>query len=273
MRDRKLHKLLGVEDEAKWLAKILDSRYEIENGPWSWPGWGSVVPAFNPTLVAPVLSPPRHPPPPPHTPPPSAGAFATTFPGSVASPPSSSSADTRIGSAKHLLLPFFKPMPRPLSLVPPAGSAPLPLPPGLLSGPQVPQIPVSAVAPLVPSTASCQATATPSQATLAASQTMPNVQAWMQVLLDALLHSMKDKMLDMLGAAPPQPSMGPAVPPRIMGPDALRPLRPGDRALPWAPHQSGSKRADGSSRSRSPSGDRSLSSRDVRSRRRVHSLS
>ena len=36
MRDRKLHKLLGVEDEAKWLAKILDSRYEIENGPSSY---------------------------------------------------------------------------------------------------------------------------------------------------------------------------------------------------------------------------------------------
>ena len=53
---------------------------------------------------------------------------------------------------------------------------------------------------------------------------------------------MKDKMLDILGAAPPQPSMGPAVPPQIMGPDALRPLSPsGDRASPWARHKSGSK--------------------------------
>ena len=33
MRDRKLDKPLGVEDEAKWPAKLLDSRYEIENGP------------------------------------------------------------------------------------------------------------------------------------------------------------------------------------------------------------------------------------------------
>ena len=47
MRDRKLHKLLGVEDEAKWLAKILDSRYEIENGPSSLQSW-SPVPAITP---------------------------------------------------------------------------------------------------------------------------------------------------------------------------------------------------------------------------------
>ena len=32
LRDqRKLHKLLGIF-EAKWIAKLLDSRYEIENG-------------------------------------------------------------------------------------------------------------------------------------------------------------------------------------------------------------------------------------------------
>ena len=35
IRDRKPHKLLGTEDKARWLAKLLDLRYEIENGPWS----------------------------------------------------------------------------------------------------------------------------------------------------------------------------------------------------------------------------------------------
>ena len=37
---------------------------------------------------------------------------------------------------------------------------------------------------------------------------------------------MKNKKMDMLGAAPPQPSMGPAVPPQIMGPDELWQLSP-----------------------------------------------
>ena len=75
-------------------------------------------------------------------------------------------------------------------------------------------------------------------------------------------------------SAPPQSSMGPAVPTRIMGTDVLRPLSSsGDRASPWAPHKSWSKQADDCSRSRSPSGDRSVSSRDGRSRRRAHSLS
>ena len=42
----------------------------------------------------------------------------------------------------------------------------------------------------------------------------------------------------------------------------------GDREAPWAQPKSGSKRADCSSTSRSPSGDRSLSSKDRWSRRR-----
>ena len=37
---------------------------------------------------------------------------------------------------------------------------------------------------------------------------------------------MKNKKMDMLGAAPPQPSMGPAVPRQIMGPDELWQLSP-----------------------------------------------
>ena len=106
------------------------------------------------------------------------------------------------------------------------------------------------------------------------SQTLPNVQDWMKDMRDALLSSMKDQMIDLLGVAPPQLSMGLAVPTQIMGPDALRPpSSSGDRTSPWVPRKPGSKRADGSSRSRSPSGDWSLSSRDGQSRRRPHSLS
>ena len=58
------------------------------------------------------------------------------------------------------------------------------------------------------------------------SWTMPEVQAFMQDGQDAFFRSMKNKKMDMLGVAPPQPSIGPAVPPRIMGPDELRQLSP-----------------------------------------------
>ena len=99
-----------------------------------------------------------------------------------------------------------------------------------------------------------QVIVTPSQVLPVTSQTLPNVQDWMKDMKDALLSSMKDQM--------------------IIGPDALRPSSSsGDRASPRAPHKSGSKRADGCSRSRSPSGVRSLSSWDWQSRRRPHSLS
>ena len=75
-------------------------------------------------------------------------------------------------------------------------------------------------------------------------------------------------------AAPPQPSMNPAVPLRIMGPDELGQLSPsGGWASPWARHKSGSKRVDGSSWPRRPSGDRSLSNRDGWSCRWIPSLS
>ena len=55
---------------------------------------------------------------------------------------------------------------------------------------------------------------------------MTDVQAFMQNWKDAFFRSIKDKMMDMLGAAPPRPSMGPIVPPRIMGPDELWQLSP-----------------------------------------------
>ena len=137
----------------------------------------------------------------------------------------------------------------------------------------MPSTKVSAAPMSAPANQSSQVTVTPSQVPPVASQTLPNVQDWMKDMKDALLSSMKDQMMDLLGVAPPQSSTGPTVPTRIMGPDTLwPPSSSGDRASPWVPHKTGSKRVDRGSRSRSPSGDRSLSSRDGQSRRRPHSL-
>ena len=62
--------------------------------------------------------------------------------------------------------------------------------------------------------------------------------------------------------------------PAEYGPNGLRQLSPsGDQEAPWAQPKFGSKRADGSSLSRSPSGDRSLPSKDGRSHRQDSSPS
>ena len=210
-----------------------------------WPGPGPTVPTFPTPLVVPGL-PPSH-----------AGA-PRTFPAAVANLPGplpvlmtpGSSAKNTI-SYPPALGPIFSSMPRPISLGP-AGPA---------AGPTVPSTTVSTLAPVPPSS---QVTVTPSQVLPASLPMLPNFQAWMKNMQDALLSFMKDQMMDLLGA----------VPTRIMGPDVLRPLSSsGDRASPWAPHKSRSKRANGCPRSRSPSGDRSLSSRNGRSHRRPYSLS
>ena len=65
-----------------------------------------------------------------------------------------------------------------------------------------------------------------------------------------------------------------SVPTQNMGLNALRQLSPsGDQEAPWAQPKSGTKWADGSSTSRSPSGDGFLSSKDGRSRRQDSSPS
>ena len=70
------------------------------------------------------------------------------------------------------------------------------------------------------------------------------------------------------GDAPPQSTVGPAVPQGNMGPDALRQLSPsGDREASRAQHKSGSKRAGSISRRRSSSRERSSGDR---ARRRDH---
>ena len=69
--------------------------------------------------------------------------------------------------------------------------------------------------------------------------------------------------------APPQSTVGPAVPQGNMGPDALRQLSPsGDREASRAQHKSGSKRAGSISRRRSRSRERSSGDRARRRDRR-----
>ena len=71
------------------------------------------------------------------------------------------------------------------------------------------------------------------------------------------------------GDAPPQSTVGPAVPKGNMGPDALRQLSPsGDREASRAQHKSGSKRAGSISRRRSSSRERSSGDRARRRDRR-----
>ena len=71
------------------------------------------------------------------------------------------------------------------------------------------------------------------------------------------------------GDAPPQSTVGPAVPQGNIGPDALRQLSPsGDREASRAQHKSGSKRAGSPSRRRSSSRERSSSDRARRRDRR-----
>ena len=129
--------------------------------------------------------------------------------------------------------PIFSGMPRPLSLDPAgtaAASTPLTPIPELQVGPPVPSIKVSAAPTSAPGHPSSKVTVTPSQVVvtpsqvpIVTSQTLPNVQDWMKVMKDALLSSMKYQMMDLLGVAPPQVSMGPTVPTRIIGPEALWP--------------------------------------------------
>ena len=99
-----------------------------------------------------------------------------------------------------------------------AGSTSLLPPPGLPSGHQVPKTPASAASSPVPSSASSQAAVTPSQAVTSKPQTLPDVQALMQIWQDVIIRSMQDRMMNMLGVAPPQPTAGPSIPTRNMGP-------------------------------------------------------
>ena len=71
---------------------------------------------------------------------------------------------------------------------------------------------------------------------------------------DELLQDMKNNWQQLIGDAPPQSIVGPAVSHENMGPDALRQLSPSDdREASRAQHKSGSKRAGSDSRRQSGS--------------------
>ena len=186
--------------------------------PCSWPRQGSDVPAFNLPWWALVL------------PPPSARISANTFQSSVASlldlfrrrwlqvrqwklP---GPAEKTPGSTPLCLARFFSchvPFPGTFSGIYQPSSPASPV-----SGTQVPQLQVSVTSFPVTSSASLQTTVSPYQIVQSTARTMPEVQAFMQDWQDAFFWSMKNKMMDILGAAPPQPSMGPAVSPMDYGP-------------------------------------------------------
>ena len=75
---------------------------------------------------------------------------------------------------------------------------------------------------------------------------------------DELLQDTKSYWQQLIGDAPPQSTVGPAVSHKNMGPDALRQLSPSDdREASRAQHKSGSKRAGSDSRRHSGSRERS----------------
>ena len=79
---------------------------------------------------------------------------------------------------------------------------------------------------------------------------------------DELLQDMKSYWQQLIGDAPPQSTVGPAVSHENMGPDALRQLSPSDdQEASRAQHKSGSKRADTDSRRHSGSRERSSGDR------------
>ena len=91
---------------------------------------------------------------------------------------------------------------------------------------------------------------------------------------DAFFKTMRDRMQILMGDTPPQPTAGSSIPQRNTDPNELRQLSPsGDRERSRAQHKSGTKRADGCSRSRSPAGNRSEASRDSPSHVRDSSAS
>ena len=213
-------------------------------------------------------------------PPPDTGAPAPALQSCVAFPPGPPIPQLTPGPAVKKTLSYSPALgsiyllPGPVTLARSAASTSLLPPPGLPSGHQVPKTPVSAASSPVPSSASAQMTVTPSQAVTSTPQTLSDVQTLMQDWQNVFFESMRNRIMSMLSAAPPQPTTGPSIPMRNMGPYVLWQLSPSsDREASWAQPKSGSKWADGSSTSWSPSDDRFLFSKDRRSRRRDSSPS
>ena len=93
----------------------------------------------------------------------------------------------------------------------------------------------------------------------------PDVQAWMKDWQDAFFKTMQDRTQVLMGDAQPQPTAGSSIQ-QNMDPNELRQLSTSsDREASRAQHKSGTKRAHGCSRSRSPTGEVSEANRDSRS--------
>ena len=164
--------------------------------------------------------------------------------------------------------------PCPASSTGPAGPAPDQPQSGLTSELPIPLPPASATPATAPSPATSQSAATSVTAAPATVTAPPELQTLMQDWQDAFFQTMQARWRNFMGNAPPQLTVGSSIPQRNMDPNELRQLSPsGDREAPWAQHKSGSKRADGGSRSRSRAGDASEVNRDGKShsRRRCNS--
>ena len=84
------------------------------------------------------------------------------------------------------------------------------------------------------------------------------IQSWQE----EFMRDMKTCWNQFVGDAPPQPTVGPAVPSANMGPNSLRQLSPSDdREASRAQRKAGSKRADGGVRQNSRSSERSSADR------------
>ena len=191
---------------------------------------------------------------------------------------SSSSADDGIGGPDTIFLHpalgrIFSP-PRPASPPAPAGPAYPQSKPGLASGLQIPVPPASSSSASAPLPAPSQSDVASLPAATSTLTAPPDVQAMIKDWQDAFFKTMQDRMQILMGDAPPQPTASSSIPQRNMDPNELWQLSPsGDREASWAQHKSGTKRADGCSRPRSPAGDRYEASRDSGSRVREFSAS
>ena len=150
-------------------------------------------------------------------------------------------------------------LPCPVSPALSVGSTSLPPMFSLGSGTQVPQLQVSAASSLVPSSASPQTTVTLSQAAPSTPGPFRTFRPWCRIgRTPSSVHEKQDD--GYVGCCSTPAFYGSRCSSADYGPwwaaaaDSLW-----LRGLPWARHKSGSKRADGSCRPRSPSGDRSLS--------------
>ena len=205
----------------------------------------SYLPALGSNFILPPTHPHPHPPPPTPTP----GAWLDFSPGLAVKNPCPT--PPVLGSI--FLLPC------PVSPALSVGSTSIPPMLSLGSGTQVPQLQVSAASSLVPSSASPQTTVTLSQAAPSTPGPFRTFRPWCRIgRTPSSVHEKQDD--GYVGCCSTPAFYGSRCSSADYGPwwaaaaDCLW-----LRGLPWARHKSGSKRADGSCRPRSPSGDRSLS--------------